>query len=397
MNLSEVFAAVAHKQLVLVDLPAAGSHQHELNGVSALKDFFGTSGPTKGRLTWHYFADEQEPVQELNDFTFYDARAKTTHKTGRTEWRMYYYGDFLNRAGIGDLIVLAKTRTDEVHGLVFQERSSWLRAAKELFALHHLDKTFSAVPKSVLESQQLEFLRQQILEELELGVALPVAPSDEELMLRTFGHAFPVTKEMSRFARTQVEVDHRYSDESLSRWIEREEELFRALENVIIRERLAKNFATVDEFIEYSLSVQNRRKSRMGFALQNHLAELFTRHGLRFTAQARTEVKSRPDFIFPGEVEYHDPEFNAALLVMLGVKSSSKERWRQVLPEADRIPHKHLCTLEAGISTSQTDEMLRQRLTLVVPSGLHPTYTTEQRRAVLSVAQFIEFTRSKQT
>ena len=63
----------------------------------------------------------------------------------------------------------------------------------------------------------------------------------------------------------------------------------------------------------------------------------------------------------------------AALLVMLGVKSTSKDRWRQVLTEADRIPQKHLCTLEAGISAKQTDEMQRQQLTLVVPTGLHAT------------------------
>jgi len=152
----------------------------------------------------------------------------------------------------------------------------------------------------------------------------------------------------------------------------------------------------VDEFIQYSLSVQNRRKSRMGFALQNHLAELFTRHGLRFTPQARTEASNKPHFIFPGEREYHDATFNAALLVMLDVKSTNKDRRRQVLTEADRIPQKHLCTLEAGISTKQTDEMRRQSLTLVVPAGLDATYTTAQRTEVMTVAAFIEFVAHKQ-
>ncbi|HXT39306.1 MAG TPA: type II restriction endonuclease [Candidatus Angelobacter sp.] len=49
---------------------------------------------------------------------------------------------------------------------------------------------------------------------------------------------------------------------------------------------------------------------------------------LRFTPQPRTEASNQPDFIFPGEREYHDATFNAALLVMLGVKSTSKDRWR---------------------------------------------------------------------
>ncbi len=81
---------------------------------------------------------------------------------------------------------------------------------------------------------------------------------------------------------------------------------------------------------------------------------------------------------------------------MLGVKSTSKDRWRQVLTEADRIPHKHLCTLEAGISARQTDEMRRQALTLVVPAGLHTTYTSAQRSELLDVAGFVELVKGKQ-
>ena len=115
------------------------------------------------------------------------------------------------------------------------------------------------------------------------------------------------------------------------------------------------------------------------------------------TPQARTEASNKPDFIFPGEGESHDATFNAALLVMLSVKSTSKDRWRQVLTEADRIPQKHLCVLEAGISTKQTDEMRRQSLTLVVPSGLHATYMAAQLAGMLSVTEFVEFVRRKQT
>jgi hypothetical protein len=303
----------------------------------------------------------------------------------------------LGKASVGDVLLLAKSKTGAFFGLVFQCGSSWLRAAKELFPVKVLQATFGSIPGPVLNSQNVGLLQKQILEELDLNLVLPVAASDEELMLKKFGRAFPTTREVSAFARTQVETDFRRTDETIASWLEREEQLFRALENVIIRERLVQNFATVDEFIQYSLSVQNRRKSRMGFALQNHLAELFTRLGLRFTPQARTEASSKPDFIFPGEREYHDATFSATLLVMLGVKSTSKDRWRQVLTEADRIPQKHLCTLEAGISAKQTDEMRRQQLTLVVPTGLHATYTPAQLAGMLSVAAFVDLVRRKQT
>ena len=88
-----------------------------------------------------------------------------------------------------------------------------------------------------------------------------------------------------------------------------------------------------------------------------------------------TENKAKPDFIFPGSNEYHDPDYNSGLLTMLGVKSSCKDRWRQVLVEADRIENKHLLTLEAGISKNQTDEMEVKNLQLVIPKRLHNSYS----------------------
>jgi hypothetical protein len=393
MNLSQIFSAVAHKRLVAVDLPDAGSNQHELNGSRALREFFGTAGETRGSISWHYFADDAEPAHIESTFTFYDARAASPD---RTEWRLYYPGDFLSRAFEGDLLVLARTHDGNLFGLVFQRDSSWFRAANILFGLDRTGNEFENLDRHELTEQEIEIFRQRVLQELELEIALPSSRSDEDIVVQQFGSSFPTTREMSEFARSQTQVDVRNPDLALTKWLEREEQLFRALENTIIRERLTTAFRTVDEFIEYSLSVQNRRKSRMGFALQNHLSQILTQQRLCFTAQGRTEGRNRPDFLFPGESEYRDQQFNAALLVMLGVKSTAKDRWRQVLVEADRIPDKHLCTLEAGISQMQTKEMRRQRLTLVIPEALHEAYTSSQRTSLLSVAQFIAFVREKQ-
>ena len=396
MHLSDVFTAVAHKELVAVDLPDAGSNQHELDGVAALKRLFGTGAKTSGAISWRSFADDCEPEGEDGEFTFYDARAKSAARTGRSEWRFYYRGDFLSRAQPGDLLVVARSSSGAWFGLVFARDSSWARAARELLGLHGLQTTFNLVPGETLDAKRLQFLEQRIIEHLDLDIELPVPPDDGQLMVDRFGKTFPTTRDMSAFARTQAGDDFRNPDEVLVRWLEREEQLFRALENVIIGERLQSRFASVDEFVAYSLSVQNRRKARMGHALQNHLAELFARHGLRCTPQARTEAHNRPDFVFPGEREYRNAAFDASLLVMLGVKSTSKDRWRQVLTEADRIPGKHLCTLEPGISVRQTEEMARQNLTLVVPAALHTTYTPAQRAGMLAVGDFIELVQSRQ-
>lgn len=81
---------------------------------------------------------------------------------------------------------------------------------------------------------------------------------------------------------------------------------------------------------------------------------------------------------------------------MLGVKSTLKDRWRQVLAEAGRIGLKHLITLEPGISVGQTDEMARQSLQLVVPTELHRTFTPDQAASLMSFGGFVDLVRSRQ-
>lgn len=134
----------------------------------------------------------------------------------------------------------------------------------------------------------------------------------------------------------------------------------------------------------------------MGFSLQNHLAALFDIQKIRYEAQPLTESKNRPDFLFPGGREYRDERFDSSLLVMLGAKSTLKERWRQILVEANRIPHKHLCTLQPGISAAQTQQINDANVHLVIPERFHETYSEEQRRSIWNVSQFVEFVRTKQ-
>ena len=64
--------------------------------------------------------------------------------------------------------------------------------------------------------------------------------------------------------------------------------------------------------------------------------------------------------------------------------------------EADRITHKHLLTLEPGISTSQTDEMQTRHLQLVLPRPIHPTYTPLQQQWLMPVSAFLEVVRERQ-
>ncbi|MGE3345389.1 MAG: type II restriction endonuclease, partial [Vicinamibacterales bacterium] len=158
----------------------------------------------------------------------------------------------------------------------------------------------------------------------------------------------------------------------------------------MVLKRLRQGFGEdVDEFIAYSLSVQNRRKSRVGHAIENHLEALFSSRTIRYSRGQVTERASRPDFVFPSIKDYRDFDFPAGRLTMLGVKSTCKDRWRQVLAEADRVPRKHLFTLEPAISTMQTSEMRSRSVVLVMPAALHATFDSEQRADILSVRGFL--------
>jgi hypothetical protein len=81
---------------------------------------------------------------------------------------------------------------------------------------------------------------------------------------------------------------------------------------------------------------------------------------------------------------------------MLGVKTTAKDRWRQVLSEADRIRIKHLITLEPAISENQTEEMAAQNLQLVLPQPIMVTYSKDQQRNLQTLSEFIDIVLDRQ-
>lgn len=151
-----------------------------------------------------------------------------------------------------------------------------------------------------------------------------------------------------------------------------------------------------EPFIKLIQSTLQRRKSRAGSALENHLEQVFTEHEITYTRTGVTENRLKPDFIFPGIDHYHNAEFPHMRLTMLASKSTCKDRWRQILNEAARIPDKHLLTLEPSISENQTNEMKLERVQLVIPQGLHSTYTIAQQEWLMNVESFTKLAQQRQ-
>jgi hypothetical protein len=403
--LSQYFEGVAVKTLSAVEADVLTSNQHEFNGVEGLRNILGEpDGKERYPAKFLYLTDnEDEPIMEEGFLTWYDARQKARVERGvmRWEYRLYFPTNLVSQcANAGDILVIAKRPDNTLLSIVAEAGTTISQQILWLFGVSDLSHPgFSVRDELETEQDRIEFASRFILESL----GIPVEISEDtylDEMIRKFSGGFPTTKEFSAFSRSTLQ-DIQFQDghdEVLMAWMEREEILFRTLEKHIIGERLSQGFdGDVDGFISFSLSVQNRRKSRAGLALENHLEILFKECGIRYSRTPITENKSKPDFIFPGENEYHDVRFDSLRLTMLGVKSSCKDRWRQVLAEADRIDKKHLLTLEAAISKSQTDEMQSKNLQLVLPRALHNTYSNEQQNWIMDVAGFTELVMRRQS
>lgn len=398
--LSEYFRSVASKRLSTVEIEPNASNQHEFNGVAGLKKILGTEKQYI-KATFFYFEDDmEENIREEGDLTWYDSRK---NHPKRSEFRLYFQETEVSRlAAPNDLFIMAIKNDGKAFIIIARQNSTAEHQLAWLFNLpEHSGKSFAVQEESDNDSIKTGIFSQHLLEQL--GIVLPsTEESCLEEMLCKFNGKFPSTLEFSAFAREKVgdfdAYDNR-ADDVLSTWMQKEENLFRTLERHLVGKRIDEGFSgdtRVDTFISFSLSVQNRRKSRAGNALENHLSFLFERLNIKFSRTPQTEGHSKPDFLFPGIEEYQNPLFPARSLTMLGVKTTCKDRWRQILAEADRIEEKHLFTLQSGISQNQTDEMGAHKVQLVIPRQIHSSFSVGQQCQVMTLDDFVGLVRERQ-
>lgn len=397
--LSDLFVGVAAKRLTLVETITKSSNQHEFQGTRQLRGLLGENDRRRIPTRFIYISGEQEAFADSGFLSWSDVRKG---KPRAAEFHLYYSTNLVTESmRPDDQLFIALQRDDTLLAIVTSSRT----VENQLFWLFGLEQqegfgfTYQEIGS---ESAELDFAAKYILDELGIEPEEPDADSIDALIER-FGLVFPSTSEFSKLARSSLPdvspVDD--ADYALICWLEREEQMFRRLERRIVASRISDGFqsddgADVDGFLSFSLSVQNRRKSRAGQALEHHLTAIFTAHSILHDRGRETENKNKPDFLFPGQAAYLDPDFPASRLTMLGAKSSLKDRWRQVLSEAQRIDQKHLLTLEPGISENQTQEMQAKSLQLVVPSSLHSTFRETQREWLLSLHDFLLLVKGRQ-
>jgi len=299
----------------------------------------------------------------------------------RNEHRITRFGrgfPFLHPDYSGDLFVLCKHSSDYYEAFIFSTEDD-INAFLDAYGMSPVDvgKLITSTP--IIEARiahQIDVFIAGLTEEF------PSSNSMSDMARQIFASSFkdlPHTPDDLVVGYTQIEY-----------------QIFQRLEQVRYSGYLGSGFASLDEFINVANTVLNRRKSRAGKSLENHLSAIFSSHSLSFEEQARTEGNKRLDFLFPSAASYHDKTFPDSNLVSLAAKTTCKDRWRQILNEANRIDVKHLFTLQQSISSAQIAEMIEERVVLIVPSSNINTFAVQTRNQIWTLSNFIDFIKEKQ-
>lgn len=205
--------------------------------------------------------------------------------------------------------------------------------------------------------------------------------------------AFPTGAEIVRKAAEMQKAEALPPDRRLLKRRDCEFEIFRSVEAAIEFPIIQKGFATIDDFIGRANTVLQRRKARAGRSLELHARQIFMEEelveGKDFSFQPVSEVGKRPDFLFPSQAAYQDPSFPSGRLRMLAAKTTCKDRWRQIMNEADRVSEKHLLTLQEGVSENQFQEMTNAGVKLVVPKAIISKFPKSVRPYIQDLESFI--------
>ena len=270
--LNKYFSGVIVKKLSEVEANIESSNQHELNGNKAMRQILGTDIQRREFDTTFLYMEDDFTIDASGKMTWYDSRYNNPK---RTEWRFYFpTTEVSKRAKAGDSLFICK-RTDDTLLIIIAKKDStienqlyWLFDLNEEDAERFIGKTeFSSGDK------QIEFAVRMILEQIGIEYEDRSIESYLEPMLIEFHGNFPTTREFSAYARNTItDADPvENPDDTLLKWVNREEALFKLLEQYLIKERIRQGFnvgedVDVDAFIQFSLSVQNRRKSRAGLS-----------------------------------------------------------------------------------------------------------------------------------
>lgn len=354
----------------------AGFHIHK----NAWRLFFDKAGVKSENKDKFVTIKWQDDFETESRFIYYGVGT-------RNEYRLTRFGrgfPYLQDENIGDLLVIVKKSSDFYEAFILQSDEE----TDEFLAALNISSTDTncIIPKQFEQTAEDRLLQCFLSFINSLKVEFPATIELATNARNCYNGVYGVTPKL-------IQAN---PDKEILGWLDAEFQLFKVLENNRYSQRIKTPFATVEELVETANTILNRRKSRAGKSLEHHLAEIFSTFQLSYATQAVTEDNKKPDFLFPNVEAYLNPGFNDEKLVVLASKTTCKDRWRQVLNEADRVKTKHLFTLQQGISKNQLEEMYKYHVCLVVPKPYLTSFPSEFRERILTLDIFVNHVRQSQ-
>ncbi|KAA8753963.1 type II restriction endonuclease [Paenibacillus sp. UASWS1643] len=320
---------------------------------------------------------EQLDASTTNMFKWYGSKS---------EYRITKFGrrfPLFTENHVGDLFILIQINSDDYLGYVLSGEDA--EAFLATFAISPVKNSATyGLESEGLDSSLNDLIDEYTLTKSKFPTTAQIADKAREIYFSSFSR-----HNGGKFIKEAT-------DDILLEWIDIEYSIFKRLEVSLYEDTISSPFENTDALITFANSALNRRKKRAGQSFEHHLAYIFLQWGLSFSNPGRTELKKQPDFIFPGSNEYLDFTFPTEKLTFLGAKTTCKDRWRQILDEANRIGTKYLATMEKGISKDQLRQMQESNVVLVVPKRYHDYYPEEFKDQILSLYEFCEMVFEKQ-
>lgn len=360
------------------DAGKTGTHQRGFYLPKPIWEMYAAFGPEKRRN------DEAEvEVHWQEDQLITNSRVKWYGRGTRSEYRLTRFGrgfPFLTPESVGDLLILIPInhQTFKAYVLDNDEDIEDIQAALGVELTGFWGAYAGGKPLVETESQCIERRFRQFVEDLE---EFPT------------GNAFS-QETLESLQECVEQFNHLNADKTLVRCVDAEYKLYRLAERQICQNEIVRVFKDVNDFLATASSIMNRRKSRAGRSLENHFDYLLRKAEIPHVIRP-SDVDGKPDIIIPSVDAYKDNRYPTGKLFMVGVKTTCKDRWRQVLNEAKRIRKKHILTIQQGISKKQLNDMKDDGVQLIVPAEFHKQYPPSSNMRLLQVEQFVDLVRRR--
>lgn len=283
-------------------------------------------------------------------------------KGTRREYRLTRFGrnfPWLSHEKCGDLLILIFKSIQEINAYVLSQDEE-IEYILDFFGIE-IFKTWGIYNKGVIDDQKDEKF---------------CIKNDFKIFVNKTG-IFPSSMEISNFTWETLrkcisDFDQISYDERIMTLLEEEYILFKMIEEKMHMSDIVRKFKSIDEFLKIANSILQRRKARAGRSVENQF-EMILKES-KIVHVMRPHIEGEPDVVIPSVDAYNDKNYPLEKLFIIGIKRTCKDRWRQVLNEATRVPKKYIFTIQPSISKKQLDTMKRANVTLIVPSYFHKNY-----------------------